>query len=619
MLLKTLISHGASLAGASDSADPYRTKSITHEFHLDRDGKARLVTHKEPVGLQMPYLRDRKTGVTLDPLYCHDTAEYVLGFAPEKLKRILPADYRRSFWDAQLTLAQEAGDQALVYALEVEMADDFDLTMRELFENVEESSELIALFLDGQPIAHRPRIEAHLRKTLSEAMNAKGDEPCLLCGKPCDPVRLHTKISGVPGTGLPAALLNFQSETSRFNGHEQGNNFPTCAACVRLYANGLQDLLRNHKSTIETQPYGLCVLVWGAPGTEHFPKVIEPFYTSEERRVAWEAIEGLRNCSDMLHIVCLRGTKGRIAILSYNQCPAHDVVSGLLLFRDIWSWSKDLPNNQFPEALWGRGIEAWPSVRGTFSRLSARGSPIDSITQLEVIRRLLLWKEGEGFSESFVRSLVSAILPKSDTTSYHVRVALKWVEMHDYAVNKRRKPILIVGGKGMPEKGLDLEPKLEEYVLPLSTIRGDQMPTDSEPTVEKFVEAENDDPHYVLGRLISLADFIRRKASGRSVPSKAREMLHRAMTNPCAVFSDLIRNTKIYEDRTSGEDHQSVRDLCQAIRTEQFNPRPMSDQARFRLTLGYEHQEAFRWAVINFQRNKRKKSEPNEVDSAAAE
>jgi hypothetical protein len=549
---------------------PYINRKLTHRLVLNRDGYVDLIEIDEirPV----PFVT-RTSGVKANPL--HDTAPYVLGLSGGKSDQYGQKRFQ-TFWDRTEALMVEAGDTVALKAVQALRADKSwpKQAAKKIGDGV-----WIAVALGETLLLDRPLVKKHLEEVFAKTMAAEGEDSCMITGERCVGVATHDPIVGVPGTNSNGcALISFNDTTATQGRLKQGANFTVSYKAMKGYTAAFNDILRTAKAEYgpfkkpgrEGPLYGTCGVFWGSTIAASIAIVTKPFSTQDEREKAWAEIEAHANEGGDIHMLFLKGSKGRIAVLSYEIRPARTVAQALLRFRRYF----DGPH---------RGHV---SVGGAVLQADVRERDLIAGTlRVEVVRSCLV---GAPLPGRFVNHLLNTFDP---TEPVRDKFLLRWLEFYNLL-----KP------KDIPT--MDLENK---------------------PQLSNFVYEDDDNQAYILGRLIALEYAIKQTAHKRRMPiAPTLASLARACRTPAAYVERFVHMVSVYEDmitrrNASRELSRLAREVARTLRPalgQQTTPLSLMERAA--VYQGYYHQTAYNIALKSFRWEERKrKAEESEAEEAA--
>lgn len=547
---------------------PFHRVAVQFQLNLSRDGSAD-VRRLDRVSLEVPQIK--RQGVVVVPYMMYDDESYVLDGGPKF----------DAFWDQTCGALRKCGDRVALAAVEAFLGDasaikDAKDQFRALLKKTDKGSK-IALSLDDEFLVDRPRLRAFFLDQQKDVFAKEGPDLCMVTGRRCHAVRLHPSIRGVPGTGIPVPLISFEADTSRQSGFGKGTgclSYPMSPYATNGYTTALNDLLRSSSAPIDTTA---CVVCWGPPEARNIAQAVSPYTKREDREAVWRGIETLKNSESNVHLLFLKGSQGRIAILHYDVLPARDAATSLLRFEDHFGYV-ERGNDGRPT---GRVLS--PSIVGKLQALGPskkNGSGADekrqvlsAITKAQTIRAILT---GEKIPESAMRSIKARLSPReweksardgTKAVPVHAKCQLDWIE---FDVNND-------DGHYVPKR------KIMEIA--------------KDPELKDYLIDPRRDP-YRVGVLISLEQAIRSQAHSRDVGGGPSFL---ACVNPAAGFRELGRKVTLYRQKLKRHGVPFTRytndfeNIVGELKDQDLvsRTRPMSDEFKAILMLGYEHAERY--------------------------
>lgn len=166
---------------------------------------------------------------------------------------------------------------------------------------------------------------------------------CWVSGTPCQPRKTHPKIKGVPGSGGKAPLISHDKKAYEYRGREQGANFPVSVEAADAYSTGLQIAVTDYGLPIGTDRMAILI----PQGRRESPYLkgllaalaMSLYIKSDEIVQQWKALDGLQPSQEVVDVVLLRGSQGRIAILHHIQQTEEQLHHNCIRFRDAM-WGK---------------------------------------------------------------------------------------------------------------------------------------------------------------------------------------------------------------------------------------------------------------------------------------
>jgi hypothetical protein len=203
---------------------------------------------------------------------------------------------------------------------------------------------------NGVPIIHHPEFRA---KFVQDEPSGSPTHTDLVTSEPCVPISKHHQIKGVLGTGGWAPLFSTKFAAYAYYRpvraihslpvlvrQENGDNFPVSARTSRIYALGLTHA---KKVPVVFDTADLSFACWPLGGKAHpVIDLVHEFFTArfkepEEADAFWARVRQPLEAPDTtIHILMLRGAKGRISVLNWTQMHAADIRAALLRLADAF-------------------------------------------------------------------------------------------------------------------------------------------------------------------------------------------------------------------------------------------------------------------------------------------
>jgi hypothetical protein len=340
-----------------------------------------------------------------------------------------------------------------------------------------------------------------------------------------------------------------------------------------------------------------CGVVWGPAESSSIAKVIGTMRQDEDLQQTWASLEPLHASKDPLHVLFLKGSQGRPAILSYLIVPTGTAITSLLRFREHFRTKSSEPS------VIGR-LRAITPPSGKAKDKESR-QIVDGMTRVRTIEAML---QGEPVPSEVYARIIHALSPSNLTDAdrgsskaarkgayYAALCQLSWFEY-----------VLAYDGK-FKRRYRDMdsteEPKIEQYVITRA------------PGAERMDE-------YIIGRLIALEEAIRYEAHRRHVGGASSMPL--ATVNPAVWYQDHFRRMRTYDEKLSRrgirgtmltKQAREVTVELQSIGTIKQTA-PFTPAGRSSLGLGYVHQDAFIKAHRRWSYDSRKAKRAKEVEAA---
>lgn len=558
---------------------PFKKEWIDHRLVLGSGGVVRIEEMEKTDLLQsVDVLAESRTGGTFS-YALRDTPEYVLGTVDTTAAR---AEKRfESFWKRTEQMLAEAGDAQALMVVKAAMRDQsWKLSMPKLKGRV-------GLAIEGDDrfmIERSAVVECEMEK-FRVKLSAAGDAVCLVTGNACDPVLLHDRIEGVPGTGGATPLISFNQKTAA-DGLEQGLNFPICLDVMKRYTSGLNQLLETSAAILSKNT---CAVFWGPSEAAAIAAVMSLYTKWEPRAAAWAIIESMRGSTEPLHVAFFKGSKSRIAVLSYEVVKTCDVVDALLRYRDHFA-------AVLAEQRWTEGDAAIvPSVAGSFkwrrlerTKDEGKKREFDGLTIADAVKSVLF---GRRLPRQVTIEMINMLRPIDIVGRRASAIwAMSWLEFQDNDVGVTRRTIMKKNGS-------------------------------EEPKVEDIVVVDNDIEAYHLGRLIAMIASLRRLALRRTPGSdKVTEALELAGSCPASYAKHFSRDFEVYSKKATGILTRITLEIWQKLKGDLVRRTVPLDQCDYgSMVQGYMNQTHFNRERSKYLRKMRKMKEKAAAEKAAAE
>lgn len=572
-------------AEKEDLFTPFVSASIQLRLTIGRTGFVSLeALPKEARSLTAP--RIERTGNGIVPYHCYDNQEYVLGIGGgDKTQQKFDA-----FWTQTQGMLRACEDRTALTAVRAFVKDKAGLraarkAYAKLAAGKAGQNVMIALAVGSAGlVADRAAVRDHFRREMKREMTVEGPDICMVTGKPCNAQRLHARIKGVLGTGMPVPLISFDKKTSTQEGFEKGFNYPMGRYAMNGYTSALNHLVATSSAKISD---AVSVVFWGPPQAADLARVISPYTTWENRQIAWKAVHAMvtqKGDSD-LHVLYLKGSQGRIAVLGYDVMPARSAAVSILRFRE-----------HFGDASVVYKLQSLGAKRSDGSFFEV----VDGMSKAAVIRALL----GGALIPEAVLSLILGRIQPMDWTREevppHAQCRQEWFEFDLILAGHKPPP---QWRKPMPATILE-EPRLEDFVLT------DTSPPEMAP--------------YLVGCLVALEQSIKRQTHRRAVGGGPA--VHLACSNPAVWYVDFNRKLGHYEEKLgySTQLTRLVEDVVVQIKNIEFltQSTPPSNRQKALIVHGYRQQSSFNHMLGRWSRQEWKRLHPKsetETEDKAAE
>ena len=583
----------------------FQPVTVHAKLVISADGSARIdAFEKKSQRIEAPVVQ--RSGTVVRPYKGYDNEEYSLGIVLDKERS---AARFEAYWAQTEEFIRASGDHKALAAVQAVMGNRRWLTtaraeIKKFLAKAKAKSQsphvMLALALEDGLLLERPRIREYFERSLQSSMNdEEGPDTCLVTGRKCNAVVLHDGVQGVPGTGGNFPLISFNQTTSTQGGLEQGFNFPVSPYAMKGFTAAANYIVARNRFNISPSTSGV---LWGPSEAPAIAKVIGNS-RQEDLQQAWATLESLSGSKEPLHVLFLKGSQGRLAILSYSTVPTGKAVTSLLRFRNHFGTSTSEPS------VIGRLRAVTASTGNTKDNESRQ--ILDAMTRVRTIETLL---NGEPVPADVYSRIIHALSPsnlmETDRESnkaarkaayYAALCQLAWFEF-----------VLSIQGIKIPTTRRTWfmttteEPKVEQFVIPRSpgAVRMDE---------------------YFIGRLIAIEEEVRRQAHKRSMGGASSLPL--ASINPAVWYEDHFRRMRTYEEKLARRGIHGTIFTKQAseVITELQNldlftrSSPFTSIGRASLCLGYDHQRAFNKAHRRWSYEKKTPKHEGGTEDKAAE
>lgn len=557
---------------------PFHTVSVDGCLRLDGK-KSRVEAFDKPLRIQVPIVK--RTSKAIRPYDGYDNEAYVLGIgAGDDDERML------AFWTRQEEIARASGDDDALEAITRVREDRSWLAAArkvavELFAKKPKQMKhvMLALSIGETRFVDRPHIRTYFERTLTEKANEEGPDFCLITGRRCSAVLLHASVPGVPGAGAGFPLVSFNQKTATQYELQQGKNFPVSLYAMRSYTSALTHLLATQSFRVGVS---VCGTVWGPPEARAIATVIGSFSTEEPLSEAWAAVEKLAasGSDEKLHLLFLKGSQGREAILGYDVLSSSAAASALVRFRDCFRVVlRD--GTSYEPTLLAKLRAVTPANLGSRKNKDA-GQVLDPVAKVRAIESML---SGSGLPEDMLSRVLSSLTPldvadsESEKTSRKARYAAAKTQLQWFSFAYEKKP------KRPAMNDPTQKPTLEDFGL------SSERPPPGSPNAKLH-------DFIVIGRLISLEESITYQAHKRHIGASSLPMIG---VNLAVWYQDHFRRLRTAIDKLARSGRrgtyftrQAEEAAAQISSVEQLaRTTPLGVIERAAILFGYTKQDAF--------------------------
>ncbi len=541
--------------GLGDS--PWQKHAINYRLVLGASG-ARLEPYKGP---KLEVLTEARSNGD-KPFHLFDTEEYVLGLPMDSTPKAgtRARERHEKFWERVERVLTEAGATQALEAVQTLRAQpgwgkQVQLSVPPQGHKPKPIKGWIALAIEGDDgfLLEHPQVRRQDQIAFDNQIT-EGPDRCVITGKPCRHVRLHDRIKGVPGTEGAVAFVSFKAKTAEFQGRHQGDNLHMSHEAMKGYVAALNHLLERSTAVIGKHT---CLALWGPSDASKIAAVIHKYTKTSQLEAAWEALSSSSDSDEPLHILGLSGSKGRIAVLSYDVIRTGDAVAALKTFHS-YATRKYVPTvmQLIPER--------------------ASKSLVPETLCLGVVRNLLLSKD---LPPSFMQILLRELRPRDIISN--ATPTMHWL---DFNHNHPDRP---------------------------------DMDVSKEPVLTDYCPHDHDGNAYHLGRLIALLVQMKYQAHRGGFSSNIEQtLLTLAQSCPSRFFREAGRQYPIVASKVSAHMKDLWADTCIRITPDfasSIKPIGLSQQGV--MSLGYHQQAAYNRHLSKYrklQRDKKSEATTNE-------
>lgn len=345
------------------------------------------------------------------------------------------------------------------------------------------------------------------------ARSARSDMRCFLTGELVQPLATHPKISGlsgVGGLGMGDVMVGFDKAAFGSFGFEQSANAAMCAAAAQQYADGLNDLIRNHSRKLAN---ALVVhwfkeqisqdddpLAWldGLESDEQTAAAAQ----SKARGLLAAIRQGQRSDlgDNRYYAMTLSGASGRVMVRDWMEGSFEELV------RNVEAWFDDLQI----VARGGEGLARDPKF------MAVAGSLIRELKDLPAPTTATLWK-----------SAVSRLpIPRPLMAQALARLRTDLVDNAQPAFNHARMGLI------------------KAYFVRL-TQGGDS-------TMTAYLNPDHPDPAYHCGRLLAVLSNLQRAALGDVGAGVVQRYYAASSQTPGLILGRLAANARNHLGKLDG-------------------------------------------------------------------
>lgn len=359
-MLQALMEYGARL----DSEPGFKTREVRWLVKLDKQSQLQgvLPLGDGKRGLMLPRCPDMhnmNAGGRAHFLIESAQTTVLLFKANEDEKRIASAEGRHHFFTALVQQAADEIETLRALALVLKAPDCVTAIRQALTEKKAKPTDWVGWQIDDYDPRDDAAVQAWWREWRRSDKNAvpssgeraqtRSEMRCFLTGELVEPLPTHPKISGlsgVGGLGMGDVLVGFDKAAFSSFGLDQSANAATDAAAAQQYADGLNDLIRNHSRKLANA----LVVHWfkdTIPITDDPLAWLDSLESDDQIAAAAQArarelLEAIRNGTrtdlgrNRYYAMTLSGAAGRVMVRDWMEGAFEELV------RSVGAWFADL-------------------------------------------------------------------------------------------------------------------------------------------------------------------------------------------------------------------------------------------------------------------------------------
>lgn len=364
---------------------------------------------------------------------------------------------------------------------------------------------------------------------------------CIVCGRPCQPVKRHPgAVKGIPG-GQPSGLALVSANKKAFEsyGLDESHIAPTCYTCAERYLKAINSLLESEANRYRVGP--LVYLFWtkevGFSPVSLFriadPEEVKTLIESAGRGREYTAING-----DAFYATALSASGGRVVVRRWLETTVGEV---------------------------RQQIARWFRLQRIVESDGEEGRPI----RLNDLAASLYRDPNKDMCPNVPRVLLDVALQGGPLPQWLLHLAAKRNCM-ERCVTRPRAALI-------------------KMVL-LS-----QKPTEGDGEMER-IDLPNDDPAYHCGRLLAVLETIQRQAIPGIKDTVVDRFFGTASSAPASVFGRLVRGAQSHLGKLRKNKPGTFQGLQEQLieiqaRLKKY-PKVLNLEQQGLFALGYYHQRA---------------------------
>lgn len=306
-----LYKYGKSI-GLDDSPIPLKTEKIHYYIDLFDNGSFEIVKSKNEFDEYRLISKGQRTGTKTVSNPRVNMLWDFFGWYGDKS----PKEFSDIFWKETIKILSDAKETNLA-SLVTKISKKINLT--ELSKKYKEN-ETFALRYNSELIFFNKNVQNYLT-TEAEEKDRNGNAFCLISGKQCVPVLLHSEIK-IPGfkEGI-SPLISFNKDVFKTGNLDQGNNFPVSGNVVNTYTAALESLAKNCIKIKDD----VAVIIWSDTNSKNVDSIRKIL----NRESCWTFTETSGN----IHFLAMTIEQKRRSILAYDVVPESVVINNLMEFK----------------------------------------------------------------------------------------------------------------------------------------------------------------------------------------------------------------------------------------------------------------------------------------------
>ena len=551
MILQALsdLARQENLVGDSD----YEWRPIAWRVRIDRTGKLLGIesTHYVPESpatsqrvakpVATSYLVPREESRTSGDyaFFLFDKAEYVFGVDPTGQRQGVKLNARSLLFRQRVEECAQA------------TSDEGALAVSQFLEDVAAGRQHVELPEDCTPndlfafvyapdvdilVTSREKVRSYWKNTrVGDGADKAKLDVCLVSGRPCVPVKKHPPIKRVPGgTTSGVSLVSFNSSAFESYGWDRNENAVVSREAAETCATALNRLLDPAPRNFEGQPLAkrnlrlsadTVVCFWTpSEGSEEFVDCFAPLLEANPEQVAelyrsiWRGKAPKMDDPSAFYALTLSGAQGRAIVRDWFEATVPEVAEQLARhFADL-----DIVRNT-PK----------PKKRDLPPQLPLR----------VLLRSLAPQRKDDAIAPPMVAQLIAAALrgieyPLSilQRAVQRTRAEIGHTDWADFEARDARAALI----KGVLNRRKRFRPDTTAYK-----------------EITRAMDPNNEEPGYLLGRLLAVIERMQQIALGDINASVVDRFFSGASATPGAVFPRLMKNLRHHARKAKDSEQSS--------------------------------------------------------------